>query len=408
MKYRLIILNHFLILFVIIGCSKKENFITDLITIDTLYTRADKILPDWQYSNKIKVYIAGKDTILGYYTEGSNPFWSTVFYSWDGFKTIHYNELPGDFYVSYLKDKNIIVQRRVGSSSDFGGFEARISNDNGFSFNNEVKVPGKYWEYLPSFPAFNSKGEGIFFIRNTFLWVYKTDSIEVFKIKNNSHEKISRIILSLPYSISPIMLSFIDDDNLFFVGYAGDNAINPSYIFHSSDRGLTWKYKLVESLPPIRYYYTYIDEVPNSNIAIISKNKYVFYFTKSTSDKVLDEYQDYVEVYYSYDSGVNWVLKDFNISGYIKSIQFVDDKTGYMLVATLDTSNHSKYLKKVIYKSADSGETWKIIGPEIYANTISFDSEGNGIAIANRIVQTTNDGGLTWKLLTYYDENSFK
>lgn len=362
------------------------------VKIDTLFIDGTNVLPkNWESNVKFVVRNSGIDTVFGYYVNGDIV---TLFNTTNRFKTVNTKTISGNFNVAYYNKEKIIIQ-------NYGECETQESNDFGSSFKSKIKFHLDSWRSVYS-PVFVNYDKGIFFIRSGMQGEYNTDYISVYKISGNIFQKVTDINLKVPYNLIPRIPCYIDDNNIFFIAYGEDvdNHQRQSYICHSADGGLTWQTKPIESLPIFGYSYSnsFID---SKNVIAINKDKYLFFITQ------FDFYATYsaekfISIYYTYDGGVNWVKKDFNINGKIMSVQFVNNNTGYMLVKPSSNS-----VIAYVYKSTDSGETWNIIGPVIYADVMTFDANGNGIAIAERekIVQFTNDGGLSWNLITYTFDN---
>lgn len=376
-------------IFLLLGCSKNEILMEENVKVDSLFMDGSKVFPKWDINVEFVVKNSGTDTIYGYYTNGQV---STYFYTTNGFKTFKTNSLPVGWKVAYYNKDKIIIQHYIYS---IGECESMESSDFGLSFKSKIKFHLDSWYSVYS-PVFLNYNEGLFFIRSGFQGEFNTDYITVYKITNNLYQKVTDINIKVPYGLTPRIPCYIDNNNIFFIAYGKDaDKQRQSYICHSADGGMTWQIKTIESLPIFGYSYSnsFID---NKNVITINKDKYVFFITQFDF-YATNSTERFISIYYTYDKGVNWVKKEFNINGKIMSVQFVDNNTGYMLVKTNNSANAK------VYKSNDSGETWNIIGPEIYADVITFDANGNGIAIAikEKIVQSTHDGGLTWDLITY-------
>jgi len=382
------IVNIFLIL-TIISCTKDNTTFESLLTVDTLYTPAQNAFPE-PYRNQQPFINIYSDTICGYYSNGSVNS-SIVFYSFDGLKTTFQNEIPYGWQIVYFENKNIVIHRKNGTSSSWAGFSTMTSNDYGKTFTAQITKSWVFQERTYA-PAFLNHDYGIFFTRPNAT-NGNISSIDAYKITGNSYAKISNVLLNSSGYIYPKLFSFIDDQNIFFIAYEVNN--NGSFLVQSNDGGYTWSTQPTGTLPPIDNYLN--NEFPHYDyLEIISPTKHVFYDTHLNWNG--EEWLKYLDLYYSYDSGRNWALKELNLPGYINSIQFVDENTGFLLVKnSIDTPSK----KGTIYKSTDAGETWVKLIPEVYANEIYFENETNGIASFKNIIQITKDGGQSWELLTY-------
>lgn len=364
------------LLILLSACSKNEFTMKNLITIDSLYTPGGQVLPGSrlsEYDNYIR--LAGIDTIYGSYTDGGRIL---IFHSFDGLKTSFVYEMPYGFEILYFEKGNIIIHQK-GS-----GCKLQESTDFGKTFTAKIIKEPAYREAIYT-PVFTNLNCGYFI---NFLGI----TIEIYKITGSDYQKICTINPDFNQAGTPKLPFMIDADNWCFVNFF-ESTFNRSYIYHSSDGGYSWQKQLIEQLPPLNNYHEFL---ALNFLKVISKTKYVFYQLKVTESS--SGYIETMEFYYSYDAGVNWVLKDFVLPGYSKSIQFVNENVGFILV---QSSYNNPANKATIYKSTDSGETWKALGKEVYAHDIYFSDENHGIAKYNDVVQVTLDGGKTWKLLTY-------
>lgn len=358
------------------ACSRDWNTMENFLAYDTLYTPAEKVFPGFLYDEINIIRVTGKDTIYGSYQRDLS------FHSFDGLKTSVINQIPYGWEIIYYNQADVLIYTIDGSN----GFKIQESSDYGKTLHQKM-IKDYTTLGVSTMPVFADKDHGVFISQrgNTF----DIDAISV-----NSFKKICSLDIGWDGLYYPKLLTIIDTNNMFFIGYEATMAQN-NYIYHSNDGGYSWQRNLIEKMPPVN---NYNDFNSRGFLEVISKNKYVFYTTWGEYDDDNKELLKDMTLYYTYDGGVNWSLKNFNFNGYINSIQFVNEKIGFILVRpSLTVANTRAY----IYKTTDSGETWTVMDKQVFASSIYFEDENTGIATYDRIVQVTHDGGKTWNLITY-------
>lgn len=356
------------------ACSRNWQTMEDFLVYDTLYTPVEKVFPGLYYDELDNIRITGNDTIFGSYKSD----YSYSFHSFNGLKTSSINQIPYDWEILYFDHANLLIYTR--------GFQIQESSDYGKTLHQKM-IKDYTNGGLSTMPVFADKDHGVFISQrgNTF---------DIIAISVNSFEKICSLDIGWNGLYHPKLLTMIDAKNMFFIGYEATMAQN-NYIYHSNDGGYSWQRTLIEKMPPIN---NYGDFNSKGFLEVISKTKYVFYTTRGEYDDDNKELLKDMTLYYTYDGGVNWSLKNFYINGFINSIQFVNEKIGFILVRpSLTVANTRAY----IYKTTDSGETWTAMDKQVFASSIYFEDENTGIATYDGIVQVTHDGGKTWKLITY-------
>jgi photosystem II stability/assembly factor-like uncharacterized protein len=360
------------------ACSRDYDTMENFIAFDTLYTPVEKVFPGSLYDEINIIRVTGKDTIYGSYKRDFS------FHSFDGLKTSVINQIPYGYgrEILYYDQSNLLTYTIDGVN----GFQIQESLDYGKTFHQKM-IKDYTTGGVSTMPVFADKDHGVFISQrgNTF---------DINAISVNSFEKINSLNMGWEGYYYPKLLTAIDSKNIFFIGYEATMAQN-NYIYHSDDGGYSWQRTLIETMPPIN---NYNDFNSKAFLEVISKNKYVFYTTWYEYDDDNKELLKDMTLYYTYDGGVNWSLKSFNFNGFINSIQFVNEKVGFILVRpSLTVANTRAH----IYKTTDSGETWTPMEKQVFASSIYFEDENTGIATYDRIVQITHDGGKTWKLLTF-------
>lgn len=369
------------VLFVLMACSKNEQTMEDLLTVDTLYTPAERVLPGSGQDRMNYIKVAGRDTIFGFYHIGSSVM---VFHSFDGLKTSSVYEIPYGWRIIYFEKGNIIIYRKDGTPEPYNGFALQESTDYGSTFIDKIIKEPVYGEQTYT-PVFKGLDSGLFITQMGYIF-------NVFKINGDSFQKTVSLEQNWDDLYYPKLLAYTGPNSLFFISYGASHATN-HYACRSDDGGYTWQSRLIETLPPINNYHEFYSD---NFLEVISAEKYMFYTTelKWTGEQYLKN----MKVYFAGDAGINWMLKDFGFGGYINSVQFVNPLVGFILVK--DSFEDASKMG-FIYKTSDSGATWSALGDAIYANNITFTDENTGIAMCKNIVQITQDGGKTWKLLTY-------
>ena len=367
------------------ACS--ENFVTmdEVLPTELNYTDAEYLFdvsPKRSYITAVN-----SDTIYGYYNSNSMLY---IFHSFDGLKTIETNKIESSWRVLYMEQEKIVAYKEENTTSEYRGFCVLRSNNYGKTYSISLEKPTVYKEYV-SHPVFKNYDKGIFFVTKSG---YGTETI-VYEINGDSYQSIDTIYREQSYS-SKKLLAYTVNNQPLFIEQRSDQAANRSYfVNHSSDNGKSWQTQKMVSQPPLFMYY-WKNFFNWTNFKAISEKKYMF--LEPRSYEVSGGYDQYYEVYYSYNSGISWEQHEFNLPGYIISIDFVDENTAYLLLKEFDKVN---YLNSMLYISIDGGETWRETGKEVYAYIINFTNENVGIASYNNIIQVTTDGGYTWKLLTY-------
>jgi photosystem II stability/assembly factor-like uncharacterized protein len=140
------------------------------------------------------------------------------------------------------------------------------------------------------------------------------------------------------------------------------------------------------------------------------------------------------------DGGISWDSQYNNSTSYIKSIDFLDGKTGWLAanngiilkttdsgvtwniyqtgtdyifldISFLDAQNGVVVgVCGAMARTYDGGVTWTPIsrGPTNNLNDVSFFDELNGMAVGDKIVLRTTDGGENWSLINGVPEKYYK
>ena len=366
-------------LFFLLACSEKDELLLSNIEVVPTFNTETTILT----SSEMTAWMKNDSTIEGY--GGGYAFRST-----DNFKnfTIQPGEIIG--YPIYYNKEGVIVSGHYQNNSGI------ITNDYFTGpyrditpfLDKHIAVPGVYYGKI-QYPIFHFRNPNDGMIVSRFKKNHAAyeieDGVKFYKLVNGKPEPVSAVASN---DFVPIDLEFFDQN----LGYTLLTEFNNSYPGYSKvmylsktvDGGNTWS-------EPKRILKSNVVPEKVTDMLLTGPNTIVLY-----SDKKINGNS---HMFVSENGGDTWST-GFLESDYINSIQFITPKIGYYV----DRVQHynTQYRIGNIYKTIDGGKKWnKINESEVYVNHVSFINETTGIAYTDKVLQITNDGGKTWKLLIH-------
>jgi hypothetical protein len=201
--------------------------------------------------------------------------------------------------------------------------------------------------------------------------------ILIYKITDfNRYDTLSKIAFSFPNSGRAVGLKLkMVNDNIGYM-FVADNKTSDYYLMKTVDRCKTW------TLIPTK--------ISNGSkglidLIVLSENQIVVWgengLTSSDGGKTWSPWLVNSEISRNY-TGLYKINSQILYASYELPIR---DAWGF----------HNKLIK-----STDSGKTWKEIGGPFYGGNIQFYDENNALAGNGALVQISNNGGLSWELVS--------
>lgn len=185
--------------------------------------------------------------------------------------------------------------------------------------------------------------------------------------------------------------SFIDDEVSLLTEL--ETGLIPVKIFHSNNRF----FLLAKTVSPTVQSYVFVsdDATEWSGPFLITTNSSLISYIKELQNLTVALNKN--NVFVSNNDGATWNEVDLPIDGEIQDIEVINGNTIYVVIGQQEDKSFGWVSK--LATSTDGGNNWQLIDNEFYGENISFYNEQVGIAMSKGVLQSTNDGGINWKLI---------
>lgn len=365
---------------VLTGCFSENNkLLFDYSDVETLVNPATAALTT---GDKVYGWMVDDTTIIGFgggYAYYTPNLFDSIFAVANGviYERIVYNDF-----------ENIVVYPEA-----YTDLQLEESTNFGETYANKLYVP-KFENRVENGTTVSGTHsfDVVHFVNKDLGWVFTyytaaqgasvfASGLKVYQVIKDAFNNVN--LYSLLAEVSP---DYKAADAYFlntFTGYllVNDNA-NNAFLLVTNDGGATWA-ETHQISTSVRL-----------NKLFVVDNSPGYLYAYSTTGK---------QIFYSSDSGQSW--QNYNLiiaNGGITDFYAVDTQYAYAVSVAFADEIASV---ADVYQTTNGGQSWqKVNQSRIYADAIDFYSQTVGIATSANVLQLTQDGGKTWKVLVYPTE----